>query len=88
MNILLELLTWYQGKGDHYREVTLLEDSVNEFLLQRAKKKIVSPCHSLDEVKQNVVGILGLMGNPYCTTKNDLMEIDEIAMEIYEFLSK
>ena len=88
MNIFLELLTWYQSKGDDYRNSTLLEKCVEDFLAQRAKTKMDFPCKSLKHVKENVVSILGLMGNEHFTTKDDLMEIDNCAMEIYDYLSK
>lgn len=87
INILLELLVWYQGKGDYYRQVTLLEDAVNDFLSQRAKKKIEVVCNSLTDVKENVVSILGLIGNPNLKTKEDVAEIDNAAMEIYDYLN-
>jgi hypothetical protein len=80
-------LVWYQGKGDYYRQVTLLEDAVNDFLSQRAKKKIEVVCNSLTDVKENVVSILGLIGNPNLKTKEDVAEIDNAAMEIYDYLN-
>lgn len=88
MNILLELLMWHQGKGDEYRERTLLVDMVDDFLKQRSKSKINFECNSLSDVKENVVSILGLIGNPNLKTREELSEIDNAAMEIYEYLGR
>ena len=88
MNILQELLAWYQGKGDEYRERTLLTDCVDDFLKQWVKRKIVYPCHNKKEVTENIVAIIGMMGNPNLKTKEDLAEIENIAAEIYDYLRR
>ena len=88
MNILLDLLRWYQSKGDIYREQTLLVDAVDDFLKQRSEAKIDFRCNSISDVKENIVSILGMIGNPNLKTRKDLLEIDNAAMEIYEYLGR
>jgi hypothetical protein len=88
MNTLQELLAWYQGKGDQYREQTLLVDCVDDFLKQWVKKRIVLPCHNKKDVKENIVAIIGMMGNPNLKTKKDLVEIETIAAEIYGYFRR
>jgi hypothetical protein len=89
MNILREILAWYSiDKGEQYRNERELTDCVDDFLKQRCAEKVVLKCNSLDDVKENIVAILGMIGNPNLKTREDLLEIDSIAMEIYDYLRR
>lgn len=52
------------------------------------KSKIVLKVKSMSDLKENIVAILTLMGDPNLTTKEDVQEIDNAAMEIYEYLTE
>lgn len=87
MNLLTDLLDWLSTKDNKYRTLTPHSVVVEDFLTQRGETKIYFPINSISNLKENVVAILILMGDPNLKTKKDLEEIDSIAFEMFDFLS-
>ena len=99
MSKLEEAKKVWIGKSDEWlyerlaNELTSKVEEIHRLLneLSEVKKlnilnvSVSFPCCSLNDVKQNSVAILALMGNTNLTTKEDIKEIDEIAMEIYKY---